>query len=141
MWGTWLSLARTMTEYDAATFLADGQHMISNLATVMTVLMIAAVMVGAGGWRTGGDQRGPPRFRDRATSRVPPAGAGCRWNPQIPSTQGLGAGPQRGSKIMAGAQPVTRPQHQGPVRFQTHDGERPCLLAQGQRRETAAGRV
>ena len=40
MWGTWLSLARTMTGYDAATFLADGKHMISNLATVMEVLMI-----------------------------------------------------------------------------------------------------
>jgi len=24
MWGTWLSLGRTMTRYDAATFLADG---------------------------------------------------------------------------------------------------------------------
>jgi uncharacterized membrane protein len=46
MWGTWLSLARTMTEYDAATFLADGKHMISNLATVMAVLMISAVLVG-----------------------------------------------------------------------------------------------
>ena len=46
MWGTWLSLARTMTEYDAATFLADGQHMISNLATVMAVLMSSAVLVG-----------------------------------------------------------------------------------------------
>jgi uncharacterized membrane protein len=46
MWGTWLSLARTMTRYDAATFLADGQHMIDNLATVMTVLMISAVAVG-----------------------------------------------------------------------------------------------
>jgi uncharacterized membrane protein len=46
MWGTWLSLARTMTEYDAAIFLADGQHMISNLATVMAVLMISAVLVG-----------------------------------------------------------------------------------------------
>ena len=46
MWGTWLSLARTMTDYDAATFLADGQHMISNLATVMAVLMISAVLVG-----------------------------------------------------------------------------------------------
>lgn len=47
MWGTWLSLARTMTQYDAATFLADGQHMINNLATVMEVLMISAVLVGA----------------------------------------------------------------------------------------------
>jgi uncharacterized membrane protein len=47
MWGTWLSLARTMTEYDAATFLADGQHMISNLATAMAVLMTSAVLVGA----------------------------------------------------------------------------------------------
>jgi uncharacterized membrane protein len=47
MWGTWLSLARTMTQYDAATFLADGQHMINNLATVMAVLMISAVLVGA----------------------------------------------------------------------------------------------
>ena len=47
MWGTWLSLARTMIEYDAATFLADGKHMINNLATVMAVLMISAVLVGA----------------------------------------------------------------------------------------------
>jgi hypothetical protein len=46
MWGTWLSLARTMTRYDAATFLADGKHMIANLATVMAVLMIAALVVG-----------------------------------------------------------------------------------------------
>src|SRR5262245_26743240 len=46
MWGTWLSLARTMTEYDATTFLADGQHMIANLATIMAVLMIAAVVAG-----------------------------------------------------------------------------------------------
>jgi uncharacterized membrane protein len=46
MWGTWLSLARTMTEYDAATFLADGQHMINNLGVVMAVLMISAVVVG-----------------------------------------------------------------------------------------------
>jgi hypothetical protein len=46
MWGTWLSLARTMTEYDAVTFLADGHHMIGNLATVMAALMIAAVVVG-----------------------------------------------------------------------------------------------
>lgn len=46
MWGTWLALGRTMTEYDATTFLADGKHMIANLATVMAVLMIAAVVVG-----------------------------------------------------------------------------------------------
>jgi uncharacterized membrane protein len=46
MWGTWLSLARTMTNYDATTFLADGKHMIENLATVMEVLMISAVVVG-----------------------------------------------------------------------------------------------
>jgi uncharacterized membrane protein len=46
MWGTWLSLGRTMTSYDAVTFLTDGQHMISNLATVMAVLMISAVVVG-----------------------------------------------------------------------------------------------
>ena len=46
MWGTWLALGRTMTEYDATTFLADGQHMIDNLATVMAVLMIAAVVAG-----------------------------------------------------------------------------------------------
>jgi hypothetical protein len=66
MWGTWLSLARRMTEYDAATFLMDGKHMISNLATVMAALMIAAVVVGlatilllfrlqstlAGGWHS-----------------------------------------------------------------------------------------
>ena len=46
MWGTWLSLARTMTEYDAATFLADGKHMIANLASIMEVLMISALVVG-----------------------------------------------------------------------------------------------
>jgi hypothetical protein len=46
MWGTWLSLGRTMTRYDATTFLADGHHMIANLATVMAVLMISAVVVG-----------------------------------------------------------------------------------------------
>jgi uncharacterized membrane protein len=46
MWGTWLSLSRTMTGYDAATFLADGKHMIANLATVMAVLMISAGVVG-----------------------------------------------------------------------------------------------
>ena len=46
MWGTWLSLARTMTDYDSATFLADGKHMIENLATIMAVLMISAVVIG-----------------------------------------------------------------------------------------------
>lgn len=46
MWGTWLSLARTMTDYDAATFLADGKHMIDNLAVIMAVLMISAVVIG-----------------------------------------------------------------------------------------------
>jgi hypothetical protein len=46
MWGTWLSLARTMTQYDAATFLADGKHMIANLASIMEVLMISALIVG-----------------------------------------------------------------------------------------------
>jgi hypothetical protein len=45
-WGTWLSLARTMTSYDAATFLTDGNHMIANLAVVMAVLMIAAAVLG-----------------------------------------------------------------------------------------------
>ena len=46
MWGTWLSLARTMSSYDAATFLTDGKHMIKNLATIMAVLMISAVVIG-----------------------------------------------------------------------------------------------
>jgi len=46
LWGTWLSLGRTMTRYDATTFLADGKHMISNLATVMAALMISAAAVG-----------------------------------------------------------------------------------------------
>jgi hypothetical protein len=46
MWGTWLSLGRTMTGYDATTFLADGQHMIANLATIMAVFMISAVVIG-----------------------------------------------------------------------------------------------
>ena len=35
-----------MTGYAAATFVADGKHMISNLATVMEVLMISGVVVG-----------------------------------------------------------------------------------------------
>ena len=35
MWGPWLSLARTMTNYDAATFLTEGKHMIENLAMIM----------------------------------------------------------------------------------------------------------
>ncbi|MEP6527037.1 MAG: hypothetical protein ABJA86_07710 [Nocardioidaceae bacterium] len=39
MWGPWLSLGRTMTRYDATTFLSDGRHMIANLASVMAVLM------------------------------------------------------------------------------------------------------
>jgi uncharacterized membrane protein len=46
LWGTWLSLGRTMTRYDATIFLADGKHMIDNLATVMAVLMISAAVVG-----------------------------------------------------------------------------------------------
>ena len=46
MWGTWLSLARSMTDYDAATFLTDGKHMIENLAMIMAVLMISAVVIG-----------------------------------------------------------------------------------------------
>ena len=46
MWGTWLSLGRTMTRYDATTFLADGQHMIGNLATVMPILMISTGVLG-----------------------------------------------------------------------------------------------
>jgi uncharacterized membrane protein len=46
MWGTWLSLSRTMTRYDATTFLADGKHMIANLATIMAVLMISAGVIG-----------------------------------------------------------------------------------------------
>lgn len=46
MWGTWLALARTMTRYDATTFLTDGKHMIDNLATVMAVLMICATAAG-----------------------------------------------------------------------------------------------
>jgi hypothetical protein len=41
LWGTWLSLGRTMIGYDAVTFLTDGKHMIANLAAVMPVLMIA----------------------------------------------------------------------------------------------------
>lgn len=46
MWGTWLSLSRTMTRYDATTFLADGKHMIANLAAIMAVLMISAAVAG-----------------------------------------------------------------------------------------------
>jgi len=44
MWGTWLSLGRTVNQYDATTFLADGKHMIDNLATIMAVLMIASLV-------------------------------------------------------------------------------------------------
>ena len=62
MWGTWLALARTMTSYDATAFLTDGKHMIANLATVMAVLMVTAVVVGLVvtvllfrlGWRVAG---------------------------------------------------------------------------------------
>jgi uncharacterized membrane protein len=46
MWGTWLSLARTMTQYDATIFLADGQHMIDNLATIMPIFMISTGVIG-----------------------------------------------------------------------------------------------
>jgi uncharacterized membrane protein len=46
LWGTWLALGRTMTQYDAATFLADGKHMIANLGTIMAILMIAAIAAG-----------------------------------------------------------------------------------------------
>jgi hypothetical protein len=35
-----------MSNYDATTFLADGKHMIENLATVMEMLMISALIVG-----------------------------------------------------------------------------------------------
>jgi uncharacterized membrane protein len=35
-----------MTGYDAATFLTDGKHMIENLAVIMAVLMISAVVIG-----------------------------------------------------------------------------------------------
>ena len=46
MWGTWLALGRTMTQYGAGTFLTDGKHMIANLGVVMAVLIIAAVVAG-----------------------------------------------------------------------------------------------
>jgi uncharacterized membrane protein len=46
MWGTWLALGRTMTQYDATVFLADGQHMIDNLASIMPILMISTAVVG-----------------------------------------------------------------------------------------------
>ena len=52
MWGTWLSLVRSMTDYDAATFLTDGKHMIENPAiiTLRTFMSLGAVAaaVGAG---------------------------------------------------------------------------------------------
>jgi hypothetical protein len=41
LWGTWLSLGRTMTQFDAATYVADGHHMIANLGSVMPVLMLS----------------------------------------------------------------------------------------------------
>jgi hypothetical protein len=47
MWGTWVSLGRTMTDYDERTFLADGQHMIANLGRLMAILMISAAVAGA----------------------------------------------------------------------------------------------
>lgn len=46
LWGTWLSLARTMTQYDAETYLTDGKHMIDNLATIMPILMISTGVLG-----------------------------------------------------------------------------------------------
>jgi len=46
LWGTWLALARTMTRYDVIVFLADGQHMINNLATIMPILIISTGALG-----------------------------------------------------------------------------------------------
>lgn len=46
LWGTWLALARTMTRYDVTVFLADGQHMINNLATIMPILIISTGALG-----------------------------------------------------------------------------------------------
>jgi hypothetical protein len=46
LWGTWFSLGRTMTQYDATTYLADGKHMIDNLAAIMPVLMIFTGLLG-----------------------------------------------------------------------------------------------
>lgn len=62
MWGTWLALGRTMTRYDATTFLTDGKHMIANLASIMAVLTISSLVAGLvvtvllfrSGWRTAG---------------------------------------------------------------------------------------
>jgi hypothetical protein len=80
MWGTWLSLARIMTRYDAATFLTDGKHVIANLAVVMAVLMVAALVVGlvavAHCPRTGrksasGGRRSTPCARSSPLARSP----------------------------------------------------------------------
>jgi hypothetical protein len=70
--------------------------------------------------------RGPPRFRDRATSRVPPSEQMDAPDPVNP-----GGGRRAGARIEvpAGEQPVAGPQHQGSVRFQSHHGERPRFLA------------
>src|SRR4030095_11472179 len=46
LWGTWLSLGRTMSRYGATTFLADGQHMISNLGAILAVLRVSRAVVG-----------------------------------------------------------------------------------------------
>jgi anthrone oxygenase-like protein len=46
LWGPWLALARTVTDYDATTFLTDGKHMIANLGNVLAVFMISAGVLG-----------------------------------------------------------------------------------------------
>jgi uncharacterized membrane protein len=43
MWGTWLSLARSIDSFTAQTYLDIGHVMIANLAPVMPVLMLFAV--------------------------------------------------------------------------------------------------
>ena len=43
MWGTWLSLARSMTDYDDATFLTDGKHMIDIVIDARVILFSAAL--------------------------------------------------------------------------------------------------
>src|SRR5262249_56759623 len=43
MWGTWLSLSRSIASFSAPTFLDIGHAMIANLAPVMPALMLSTV--------------------------------------------------------------------------------------------------
>jgi hypothetical protein len=44
LWGTWVSLARSMTSFSAELYLGIGKAMINNLAQVMAFLFVLAIL-------------------------------------------------------------------------------------------------